>query len=329
MKYVTIPQTDLRVSTVCLGSGEVGSSLNQEGSFKLLDAMLEYGGDFLDTAHDYGNWVKDLERSASEKTIGRWMKSRGVRQRITLATKGGNEFLDRDYVPRVNPKDVLSDLNESLQYLQTDVIDLYYLHRDDPAQPVGVLLEFLNDQVKAGKIRYFACSNWKTSRMEEAKRYAAEHGLRGFVADQSFWNAAVRAKAPFGVSRLGWMNMGRYLFHLKSNMAMIPYQSQAYGLYQIIHSDTLDQMNPDFRSFYKIPDSLQRYQRMRRIMDEANLSITQVVLGYLISQPFTTIPVVGCQNPAEVRDSFKAGDVQLSLEQIRFIETGDEPYDIL
>jgi aryl-alcohol dehydrogenase-like predicted oxidoreductase len=72
MKSVTIPQTDLMVSTVCLGSGEVGSSLNQEKSFALLDAMLEYGGNFLDTAHDYGNWVKDLERSASEKTIGRW-----------------------------------------------------------------------------------------------------------------------------------------------------------------------------------------------------------------------------------------------------------------
>ncbi len=328
MKFVTIPQTDLKVSTICLGTGEVGSSLNQEKSFQLLDAMLEYGGNFLDTAHDYGNWVKGLELSACEKTIGKWMKARGSRHKFVLATKGGDEFLEGPYVPRVNPKDVLTDLDESLQYLQTDVIDLYYLHRDDPAQPVGELLEFLNDQIKAGKIRYFACSNWKTPRMEAAKKYAADHSIKGFVADESFWNAGVRAKPPFGVSRLGWMNLGRFLFHLTSDMAMIPYQSQAFGLYQFIQNGTLDQMNPNFRSFYKIPESQQRYERMAKIMNEMNLSITQVSLGYLLSQPFMTIPIVGCQNPEQVNNSFSAGDVKLSLEQIRYIDTGEEPYDI-
>jgi len=328
MKYVTIPRTDLRVSTICLGSGEVGSSLDQEKSFRLLDAMLEFGGNFLDTAHDYGNWVKGLELSACEKTIGRWMKARGSRQKFVLATKGGDEFLEGPYVPRVNQKDVLTDLEESLRFLQTDVIDLYYLHRDDPAQPVGELLEFLNDQVHAGKIRYYACSNWKTSRMAAAKAYAAEHGLHGFVADESFWNAGVRAKPPYGVSRLGWMNQERYLFHLTSGMAMIPYQSQAFGLYQFMANGTLDQMNPDFRSFYKIPESQQRFERMCRLMDEMHLTITQINLGYLLSQPFLTIPIVGCQTPAQVRDSFSAADVHLSLEQLRFIETGEEPYNI-
>ncbi len=329
MKYVTIPQTDLHVSTICLGTAEVGSSLDQDKSFRLLDAMLEQGGNFIDTAHDYGNWVKDLECSASEKTIGRWMKLRGCRDAVVLATKGGDEFLDREYAPRVNPQDVLTDLDESLEYLQTDVIDLYYLHRDDPNQPVGELLEFLNAQVRAGKIRYFACSNWKTHRLVEAQAYASQHGLRGFVADQSFWNAAVRAKPPFGSPRLGWMNKERYLFHLSSQMAMIPYQSQAFGLYQWIHKNALEQMNPGFRSFYKIPESQQRYQRMRRLMDEKRLTITQVVLGYLLSQPFPTIPVVGCQDPAQVADSFSAGEVCLSLEEIQHIETGDEPYDLV
>jgi aryl-alcohol dehydrogenase-like predicted oxidoreductase len=306
-----------------MGSGEVGSSLDREKSFQFLDAMIDNGGNFIDTAHNYGDWVKDLERGASEKTIGAWMKERRCRSKVILATKGAHPILDGRDIPRAKRADIEKDLNESLEYLQVDYIDLYWLHRDDPSLPVEEMIDTLNDAVKAGKIRYFAASNWKVPRIEAANRYASEQGLQGFVADQCLWNAALLAKVPWDNPAHAWMDDGgRWDLHVYSGMAVVCFQSQAYGLYQHMHHGRLEQIHPVFRAFYKIPECLQRYERMRRIMVEMDLSITQVVLGYLLSQPFTTIPIVGCQKPEEVADSFSAGDVKLTPTQVWFIQAG-------
>ncbi|MBV9353923.1 MAG: aldo/keto reductase [Chloroflexi bacterium] len=296
--------------------------MDERASFALLDAYAELGGNFVDTAHDYGNWVPELPRSVSERTIGAWLRSRAARQRTVLASKGGCPDASQPTMKRLGRTDLERDLDEGLRYLGTDYIDLYWLHRDDPDRPVGDMLETMNDQVRAGKIRYFGASNWKVSRIREAQAYAAAHGLHGFVGDQIWWNAAVLAGPAWGNPTMGWMDDGgRHSFHTATGMAVIPYQSQAYGLFHRLANGTLGQMKPRFVAFYDLAATERRYGVMTRIMRETGLTIGQVVLGYLRSQPFTTIPIVGCQNPDQVRDSMSAADVLLTPAQLASIES--------
>jgi aryl-alcohol dehydrogenase-like predicted oxidoreductase len=319
---VPIPGTDLCVSTICLGTGELGSSLDEHASFALLDSYTDLGGNFVDTAHDYGNWVPNIPRSVSERTIGGWLRSRAARHGTVLASKGGCPDARHPNITRLGRADLEQDLDEGLRYLGTDYIDLYWLHRDDPDRPVADVLETMNDQVRAGKIRYFGASNWKVPRIKEAQTYAAAHGLHGFVGDQIWWNAAVLAGPAWGNPTMGWMDDGgRYAFHVATGMATMPYQSQAYGLFHRLANGTLEQLKPRFASFYDMDATRRRYRAMTRIMHETGLTIGQVVLGYLRSHPFTTIPIVGCQNPDQVRDSMSAADVLLSPADLVSIAT--------
>ncbi len=319
MTNQTLPNTSLNISSICLGTGELGTTLTGEEAFHFLDTYAELGGNFIDTAHNYGDWVPTAPRSASEKTLGEWMKKRGNRGQIVLATKGAHWQLDKPEVPRLRRQDIESDLNSSLTHLQTDHIDLYWLHRDDPNTTVEVILDTLNDQVKLGKIRYFGASNWKPERLRAAKKYADAKEIRGFVADQVLWNAAVLAKPPYGDPTVGWMDTERFAFHQETGMALLAFQSQAYGLFQRMHTGTLDAMNPGFRGFYNLEESQKRYASVTQVMAETGLTVTQVTLGYLLSQPFVTIPIVGCRSEAQLRDSMTAGEVRLTPKQLRRI----------
>ncbi len=322
MSLVNLPDTDLNVAAICLGGGEIGSSLDRDASFKLLDDYLELGGNFLDTALVYGDWVPDLPRGSSEKTIGAWMQARGNRDRIVLATKGAHWRFEQPKVPRLSRADIVSDLDTSLENLQTDRIDLYWLHRDDPNTPVETIIDTLDAQRRAGKIRYFGASNWQPMRMLAAQEVAQSRGIQGFVADQVLWNPAVLRNYPYGDPTVGFMDETRFIYHEQTGMAAIPFQSQAFGLFRRLHDGTLEQMNPGFRGFYRLPETLRRYERMRQVMDETGLTITQVVLGWLRGQPFTTVPIVGCRKREDLRDSMSALDVRLTADQIRFITHG-------
>ena len=231
MTFVNLPKTDLNVSPICLGTGEIGSSLDRAASFALLDRYVELGGAFLDTARVYGDWVPNIERSVSEKTIGLWLKERGNRDSLVIGTKGAHWLMDKPDIPRLQPADIVSDLDGSLRDLQTDRIDLYWLHRDDPKTPVETILDTLDAQQKAGKIRYYGASNWQVGRLREAQAYAEQRGYAGFVADQVLWNAAVLANYPYGDFTVGFMDESRFIHHEKTRMATLAFQPQAYGLF--------------------------------------------------------------------------------------------------
>ena len=177
MRTVQISGADLAPSSLCLGTVEFGSTIDRDAAFALLDAYVAAGGNFVDTAKVYGDWTPGPP-SPSEKIIGEWLKARKNRSRVILATKGGHYHLDAPQIKRLKPADIVSDLDASLQHLQTDVVDLYWLHRDDPARPVAEMVETLEAQVKAGKIRYYGASNWRVDRLSEAQEVAREAARR-------------------------------------------------------------------------------------------------------------------------------------------------------
>jgi aryl-alcohol dehydrogenase-like predicted oxidoreductase len=327
MRHVVLPGTDLRVSTLCLGTGQFGSKVDQTTAFALLDRFTDAGGTLLDTANVYGDWIPGT-KSSSEKTLGAWLTSRGRRDQIVLATKGGHPRLESMPVSRLAPADLIHDVDESLRHLQTGVIDLYWLHRDDPARPVGEIMQTLADLARAGKIRYSGCSNWRVARIREAQAYAAQHGLPGFVGDQMLWNLAALDPAALADPSLVAMDSDLYAYHRASGLAAIPYSSQAGGLFQkLAHPSRPWRTQPRIPAYYPQTANRARLQRSQALARDLGVSLTGIVLGYLQSQPFVTVPIVGCQTLDHLDDSLTGDGVQLTPAQLAYLETGASAHD--
>jgi aryl-alcohol dehydrogenase-like predicted oxidoreductase len=319
MQSVRLPHTNLDVSSLCLGSSEFGSKLDRATCWQLLDAFVDGGGNFIDTANVYGDWVAGT-KSLSEKVIGAWLAERGKRDKMVVATKGAHPLLSSMHVPRCAPQDIIHDIEQSLGHLQTDVIDLYWLHRDDPARPTGEIIETLAGQVKAGKIRYFGCSNWRVDRIAAANAYAAAHGVPGFVADQMLWNAAKLDVAAVPDKTTVAMEPALYRYHEETKLAAVPYSSQAHGLLHKLATGREDAIRANQKAMYPLAANRRRAVAIRTLAQELNVSLTAVVLGYLQSQPFVTVPIIGAQTLPHLQDSLAGTGVWLDEEQRDLID---------
>lgn len=319
MKNPTIPGTNLQPYPICLGGGPLGSAADEAAAFRLLDAYVDRGGNFIDSAKIYADWIPGIERSISEKTIGRWLQARRSRSRMIIATKGAHPELSSMHVGRLSPAEIRSDLDASLSHLQVDTIDLYWLHRDDTARPVEEILETLNQAAAAGKIRYFGCSNWQAARIQAAQAYAAAHNLAGFCADQMLWSLAAVDPAKVGDPTLAIMNPDLWEMHRAGGMAAIPYSSQANGLFQKMERGGLSS-GAQQAGMYGLPENDLRFARARQLAAELSLTTSQVVLAYLLSQPFLTIPIVGCRTMEQLEDSLQAAEVRLTESQVSFLQ---------
>jgi aryl-alcohol dehydrogenase-like predicted oxidoreductase len=321
MKYKAIKNTNLLASSICLGTADMGSAINKENSYNMLDYFMDNGGNFIDTAHVYANWLPG-ERSISEKTIGQWIKRKGCRDKVIVCTKGAHPELSSMNVPRLSNEDIARDLNESLEYLQTDYIDLYLLHRDDVKRPVGEIIEFLNAQVKSGKIRYFGCSNWKAERIKEANAYAKEHGLAGFSASEIMWSLAKPNDGAIGDPTIVYMTDEEKKFYLEIEMSVMAFTSQARGFFNKITKGDLSNIKEWVKGTYYNEENMRRYERIIKLSKDMNISVTSVVLCYLISQPFTSIPIVGNQSIEQLKESIDASDICFSQGIVKYLEEG-------
>ena len=320
MRYVEMAGGRLRVSALCLGCGPVGSGLDGRESFALLDSFVEAGGTFVDTALVYANWLPG-ERSVSEKTIGRWLRDRGLRGRVVVATKGAHPPLDRLDQARLGRADIAADLEESLRNLRTDCIDLYWLHRDDPGRPVGEILETLEESARAGSIRHYGCSNWRPARMREAHAYAREHGMAGFVANQPMWSFARPDVLRLTDRTMVAMDGEGERFHRETGTAVVPYSSQARGFLTKWERGP-ETVNAKLRDLYGSAENLARLERARRVADELGTSVGTVALLYLMSSPFPAVPIIGAKNPQQLRDGLAAADLSLSPAQRAYLDGG-------
>ena len=322
MHYINVHYTDINTFPLCLGTSNFGATIPQADAFALMDAFVEQGGNFLDTAHVYANWIPTLPKSISEKTIGAWMKARGNRQQIIIGTKGAHPNLATMHIARLSPADIVHDLNESLQHLQTDYIDLYWLHRDDPTRPVDEIIDTLAAQVKAGKMRAFGCSNWSTARMKAAWDYTTAHGCQGFVANQPMWSLAQPNPAAFGMPGLAAMDTAMFAFHQQSGWAVIPYTSQARGFFSKVAAQGLAGLSERDQKAYWNAVNERRTTLVQQLADTYNATPSQIALAYLLGQPVPTIPVIGCRTVAQLEDSLRAAELTLPATAIALLTGG-------
>lgn len=315
MQYGHVQGIDKPVSRLVQGTMMV-SSKELDQSFALLDAVYALGANTFDTAHVYGG-------GDNERTVGRWVNERGLRDKVVIIGKGAHHNQDRR---RVTPFDITADLHDSLARLKVDAIDLYLLHRDDPAIPVGPIVEVLNEHRAAGKIRAFGGSNWTHERIRDANEYAAAHGLVPFAASSPNYSLAEQVKEPWPecATISGPQNTAARAWYAAQKIPLFTWSSLAGGFFSgRFNPDNLDTFDNYLDRLvvqcYAYPQNFERLDRVRTLAREKGLSIPQVALAYVMSQPMNIFALVGCRTREEFLNNVEALDTRLTAQELAWL----------
>jgi len=315
MKYSGLPGTSLTASRIVLGTAWFGTAIDEDLSFRLMDAYIGHGGNWLDTAHMYASWVAG-GAGKSETTIGKWLKRRG-REGVLIGTKGADQGMSR--------QGIRAQLTESLGRLQLESVDFYWLHRDDPAVPAGDIIEWLNELVKEGRFLAFGCSNWTTERINAAQEYAAQKRLRGFAASQIGWGLArVNPEVKVGSTQV-FMSDAIMGYHNTTGLPIVAYSAQAGGFFGGAYDPAgplpgSGKPNPNIVRFHGTAENYARLEITKRMAAQKNVTANQVAIAYLLSQSFPGFAIVGANSVERMADSCAAGDLVLTSDEVKELD---------
>ena len=318
-------ETPVAPSRICLGTAGFGTRIPRAESFALLDAFLEAGGNFLDSAYNYACWIEGGE-GASEKTIGAWLKARGCRDRVIVATKGGHPTMDRLEKGRCDRANLTRHLTTSLDRLGVACIDLYWLHRDEAERPVGEIMDTLAEFRRQGLIRHYGASNWTVARLEASHAWCDAHELPRFVASQPGWALAEECSGKPSPSLMVYMHEPLRQWHLRSGMAVVPYSAQAGGYFCDANAAWVEegcQGAPPKAAHYDCAGNRARLRAAVRLARERGVSAGRIALAYLMNQPFPVHPIIGTSRTEGLREALAAASLPLTEDECALLRQGD------
>jgi aryl-alcohol dehydrogenase-like predicted oxidoreductase len=289
------------LSRVVLGTADFDRA-PVDGSLELLDAWLELGGNVIDTARHYGN---------AEAVVGRWLRERSCRDEVVIATKGGHHDM-RTGESRVRPEVIDAELAASLEQLEVDSVDLYWLHRDDPSQSPGPVLETLDRHRQEGRIRVFGASNWTPERLDEARAYAEAHGLESFACSSPQLSLAVPREEPWP-GCVGIHEPEARVWYERTQLPVVAWSSQAGGFFAGVRTEHVERVYVD-------EANLERLRRAEELAARKGCSATQVALAWVLHQPFPTYAVVGPRTVAELRECAAAAELELTPDECAWLD---------
>jgi aryl-alcohol dehydrogenase-like predicted oxidoreductase len=311
MRYRRFEPLERDLSVLVLGTAEIAGR-PEEDAFALLDAWREAGGNVIDCARQYGD-------GACEEVLGRWLADRDGYRETAVITKGAHHFSRGDeHDParkRVTPEYIAADLEESLTALGTETVDLYFLHRDDPSKPVGPIVEALDEHRRAGRVRVLGASNWTVARLEEANLYAAEHGLAGFECSSPGLSLAEADDEPWPDTVFARSKASRD-WYARTQKPVFAWSSQAGGFFVGVR-------NADIERVYLSDRNLERLRRASELGRRQGVGPNEVALAWVLHQPFPTYALIGPQTPAELESSLRALEVELTADDVRWLDLED------
>ncbi|NLX23022.1 MAG: Gfo/Idh/MocA family oxidoreductase [Phycisphaerae bacterium] len=300
MPYGSIAGLNLPVSRLVMG---VDNQTAMPHAAVMFDDFFERGGNCFDTAHIYG-------RGACERVLGQWVKDRGIREQVVILDKGA-------HTPWCNPRDLCVQLLESLERLQTDYIDLYMLHRDNPEVPVGEFIDALNLQKKAGHIRAFGVSNWTPARIDEANDYASARDLDGIVAVSNQFSLA-RLITPIWAGGVCASDPASRAWHTERQIPLLAWSSQSRGFFAgRAHPD--DDSDAEMSRCWYSEDNFRRLERARELAGRLGVLPINVALAYVLCQPFPTFALIGPRTLAETRVAMQALTIELEPQDLYWL----------
>jgi aryl-alcohol dehydrogenase-like predicted oxidoreductase len=298
--HIKIPATTLDVYPLCLGGNVFGWSANESQSQTVLDAFDSLGGNFIDTADVYSEWVDGNKGGESETIIGNWMKSRGKRHQFVIATKV-SQLSTR---AGLRPENIIAACNDSLQRLQTDHIDLYYSHHDDQDVPIAETLGAYQTLIKEGKIRYIGASKYSAARLQEALDIAAKENLPKYICLQDQYNLV--EKNPFESEQQAV---------LKANaISALPFFGLARGFLTGKYRPgvTVESIRAAGVANYQNDKGYALIAELEKIAKVHNSSISAVALAWLRSNPQVSTPIASARTVEQLHEIMQV--VELTSE---------------
>jgi aryl-alcohol dehydrogenase-like predicted oxidoreductase len=301
---VPLGTTDVRVSPLCLGGNVFGWTADEDASFAVLDAYAAAGGNFIDTADGYGDWVEGNPRGASERIIGRWMAARGNRDALVIATKVGRAAGMRG----LGAATIRAGAEASLERLATNRIDLYYAHADDPETPLDETMAAFDALVREGKVRHLGASNYTAPRLAEALRVSDRGGFARYVALQPEYNLVSRDEYEGELQELC----------VAEGIACMPYYALASGF-----------LTGKYRPGGAVVESPRAGSASRHLdggagvlaaLDEVaaahSTTVAAVALAWLRAQPGVTAPIASARSPEQLAEQLPMADLELSPAEL-------------
>jgi aryl-alcohol dehydrogenase-like predicted oxidoreductase len=287
---ISIPETDLVVHPLCLGGNVFGWSADGAQSFAILDAYVEAGGNFIDTADVYSEWKPGNKGGESETIIGNWMKSRGNRSEMVIATK----VAKLSTRPGLSPENISAALEDSLRRLQTDYIDLYYSHEDDAKTPMEQTLLRYTELISVGKIRYIGASQHTGARLADALELSKRDGYATYVALQDQYNLVERnpfeseqeeVVRSYGISAIPFFGLAKGFLSGKYRPGVAVDSVRADGV--------LSYQNEKGWALIELLDQLSR---------KYGSSISAISLAWLRSNPAVSTPIASARTVEQLRE---------------------------
>lgn len=308
MDYRRLGRTGLKVSPLCLGTMQWGWTTDEASGHGVMDAFMEAGGNFIDTADVYSRWAPNNPGGVSEEVIGRWMASRKNRHQVVLATKVRGPMGDGPNDKGLSRRHILDAVDASLRRLQTDYIDLYQSHALDDETPIEETMRAFDDLVRAGKVRYVGASNYPAWRFMEALWQSDKLGLARYDSLQPHYNLAHRAEferelmplcQDYGIGVIPYSPLAGGFLTGKYQRDSVPESARADGVKHRYFNDkgwaTLD--------------------ALKDVADEVEATPIAVALAWQLAQSVITAPIIGANSVEQLNDSLAALDVTLSEEQ--------------
>jgi predicted dehydrogenase/aryl-alcohol dehydrogenase-like predicted oxidoreductase len=300
MTYGKVPGVDKQVSRLVMG---VDNQQTLPHAAVIFDDFVERGGTTFDTAYIYGG-------GRGEKLLGQWMKSRGNRDDLVVIGKGA-------HTPYCDPESITRQLHESLERLQTDHVDLYFMHRDNEDIGVSEFVDVLDEHFKAGRIKAFGGSNWSTARFDEANAYAEANSKQPFTLLSNHLSLARAYDVPWaGCRHVADDESQKWL--RERQVALFPWSSQARGFFtgRAKPEDTSDQEL--VRCFYS-DENFRRLDRARELAAAKGVEPTAIALAWLLHQPYPVFPLIGPRHVSETRTSTPGLSVTLTDDEVAYL----------
>jgi aryl-alcohol dehydrogenase-like predicted oxidoreductase len=300
--------TGVLVSPLCFGGNVFGWTVDRDDSFTLLDEYVAQGGNFIDTADVYSEWIPGNSGGDSERIMGEWLRTRGNRADVVIATKVAKLTARRGLAP----DNIRAALDDSLQRLETDYIDLYYAHEDDENVPMLEYLQAFDEAVRSGKVRHLGASNFSPARLSEALRLQREHGLAPFVAIQDLYNLVERRAYEENLAPL----VAEY------QMSVLPYYSLAKGFLTGKYRPGVEVESARAKGAMVYLD--ERGERVLAALDQVaaahSCPVGAVSLAWLLTRPGVAAPIASARTPEQLADLLPMATITLRPDEIALLD---------
>jgi len=319
MKKRQLGKSAIEVAPLMLGGNVFGWTADEATSFKILDAFVDAGLNFIDTADSYSTWAPGHQGGESETIIGNWIKQSGKREKVVIATKVGAEIPGQG--KGLSKAWIMRQVEGSLQRLQTDHIDVYQSHRDDPSTPVDETLEAYAELVQQGKVRVIGCSNFMAERIRESLSASRKHNRPRYESLQPHYNLYERAAYETTLEPVA----------LQEKLGVIPYYSLASGFLTGKYRSQDDlKKSPRGQAVKKYLNDrgFRILQALDQVAERHQSKPAQVALAWLMARESITAPIASATSVEQLNELAQATKLELdreSMEKLNKASAYDQP----